>query len=147
MSEKAKKVDETVEIVETVNEVKDLALTSEGVNELIKSGNIGDALKSLKPVGFSLTAEYLEMEEGEVARFVVVQHATMTVEDDDHNKKEVPCVLMINEDNKTVKAAQTVLVGSLRGCTVPYPIQVTCLGSQKMAGGRKYTGFEILPLS
>lgn len=148
MSEKAKKVENAETVEATKNE---MVLSSENITGLVQNGILGDALKSLKPVGFSLTAQYLEMSAGETRRFVVVQHQTMTVESDNGEKngekREVPSVIMIDEDNNTVKAAQTVLVGALKGCPVPYPIEVTCIGDVKMQGGRKYTKFEVLPLS
>jgi len=146
MSEKAKKV-ELTETVEATTVENAVVLTNDSVSGLVQAGSLGDALKSLKPVGYSLTAEYLEMSAGETRRFVVVQHQTMTVEGDNGEKREVPSVIMIDEDNNTVKAAQTVLVGALKGCPTPYPIEVTCIGDVKMQGGRKYTKFEILPLS
>ncbi len=143
MSKDAKKVEEVKE-AQTENA---LVLTEDSARDLVKNGGVGAALGAMTPQGFSLTAEYLEMEEGEVAKFLVVQRQMMKVADDAGEEKEVEAILMINEEDKTVKAAQTVLVGSMRGVALPAAIQVTCNGNVKLTGGRSYTSFDVLPLS
>lgn len=120
-------------------------------NELataVATGNIGAMLESGKKKGFSLTSEYLSMEDGEVARFAVMEVSTMTVEDKEGEAgatKEIEILLMIDENNSTVSAAQTVLVNSIKS-QVPCMVEIRCKGDIKLAGGKKYTGFDVFPL-
>lgn len=133
---------------ETTNEVVVLENNNQ-VGELLQSGKLGDTLKGMSRVGFSLTSEYLDMEAGQTMRGIAVGLSSMQTERDVNGTKEmvdVECILIVGEDEKTYKAAQTVLVSELKKSNFPLPIEIICKGKVEMKGGKSYTDFDVFPL-
>ena len=128
---------------------KEVATAEQTLNTSIEQGSIGDMLSGARKKGFSLTSDYLSMEDGEARRFAVMSLNKMTVEDKEAGKegqtKEIEVLLMIDENGSTVSAGQTVLVNSIKN-QIPCMVEIVCKGEIKMAGGRKYTAFDVFPL-
>ena len=132
---------------ETTNEVV-LSDEQVAISKAVSAGSIGDLLKKSEKQGFSITSTYLEMESGETQRFAAMQMHEMTVEDKEAGEgitKTVPCLLMIDENNSTISAAQTVLVNSIKP-HLPCLVEVTCKGSVDLGKGRSYTDFDVFIL-
>lgn len=130
---------------EATNEV---ATVEQELNLAIENESIGSMLNSARKKGFSLTSDYLSMEEGEARRFAVMSTNMMTVEDKESGEgktKEIEVLIMIDENGSTVSAGQTVLVNSIKS-QIPCLVEIVCKGDIKLAGGRKYTGFDVFPL-
>ena len=138
MSNKKEEVKEEV-IVSVGNE------TANAVNNAVLSGSVGDLLSKAKPRGFSLTSDFLTMEEGEVSRFAAMEFGTVTVKDQDSDvkdaTKEVDCIYMVNEEGKTVCAAQTIIVNTLKS-QIPCAVEISEKGTGG-TGNRKYQNFDI----
>lgn len=140
------KVEKTV-VEETTNEVSTV-INNLTPQEIAGSGNVGELLKGMKKENFSLTSEYLEMEVGQVSRFVAMQVGKMIVDKqvgETVEQKELDCIIMVDEENKTKRSAQTVIVSSLRDF-VPCAVEIEYLGEVKTAKG-KYQSFNITRLS
>ena len=135
--------EETVE-KEEVAVVAKVGTQENEISEAIQSGNIGEMLANAGKAGFSLTSSFLDMEVGEVDRFVVVQKSTAMVEDNNtKEQKEIPTVLLINSNGETKQAAHTVLVNAA-GNAVGKMIEVECLGKPK---GKNYFDYVVTPLN
>jgi len=116
------------------------------ISNALASGNLADVLAAKTKRSYTATAEYLKMEEGEVSRFAVMEVKTMLVDDENSTekdaKKSVPCVLMVNEENKTVIAAQMKLVNALNS-SAPCFAEVEYLGKVKLGQGRAYADYVV----
>ena len=135
---KSKKVEVKEEIVK-VQIVK-----GNEISNAIQNGNIGDMLKNATKSGYSLTSVYLEMELGEVDRFVVMQESTVTVEDANTKlPKEIPTILMVNSNGTTVQGSHTVLVNAAKK-VLGKMIEVECLGKPK---GKNYVDYSVTALN
>jgi len=137
------KAKETVETVE--NEVV-IATEKTPTEVAIQNGSIGEFLKGKEKAGYSLTAEFLEMEDGQIGRFMVMQNSTSEVKTENGEVKEIPCLIMVNEEGRTVRATQTVLVNSIKSNSMPCAVEIVAKGIVKMQGGRKYYDFDVFPL-
>ena len=142
---KVEKVEKVETVVSIDNSKQGLAIA---VNNAVASGNIGNILKNATPKGFSMTSDFLKMEDGETMRFAVMEFGTVTVKDEDSDvkdaKKDIDCIYMVNEHGTTVIAPQTIIVNTLKS-QVPCLVQITSTGKGGN-GNRKYDNFDILPL-
>ena len=143
MSKAKETVEATVET--TQNEV--LVASEKTPTEVaIQNGKVGELLKGKTKAGYSLTAEFLEMEDGQIGRFMVMQNSTSEVKTENGEIKEIPCLIMVNEEGRTVRATQTVLVNSIKSNSMPCAVEIVAKGIVKMQGGRKYYDFDVFPL-
>jgi len=148
MSAKEKDNSKTIEETNEVQTVKNEVLTTGGnsILEALKGGNLSDILFSREKRSYTATSKYLKMEDGEVSRFVALEVKTMFVDDDESNdkdaKKEIPCLVMVNEDSETVTAAQMKLVNALVGKT-PCFVEVESLGKVSLGKGKAYNDYIV----
>ena len=136
----------TKETVETVKSEVVIATEKTPTELAIQNGNVGELLKGKTKAGYSLTAEFLEMEDGQIGRFMVMQNSTSEVKTENGEVKEIPCLIMVNEEGRTVRATQTVLVNSIKSNSMPCAVEIVAKGIVKMQGGRKYYDFDVFPL-
>ena len=133
-----------------VEETTDKAVNTE-LAEKVAKGNVSDLLKKTERQGFSLTSSYLDMEEGETRKFVAMSLSTMTVQDQESEDKEatkdIPVVVMIDENDSTVSAGQTVIYNTLKNPVLPCPVEIVCKGEKKLQGGHKYIDYDVFPLN
>ena len=86
------------------------------------------------------------MEEGEISRFFAAKVTSLKTKDDNDVERTVEAILLVNDEGKSVTAAQTIIVQSLRDC-VPCAVELQFNGLVKMAGGHKYADFIITRLN
>ena len=116
------------------------------IASIIQGGGIAALLKTAEPKGFSLTCEYLKMEEGEKSRYAAMQMTSMIMKNDDTGEeKEIECILLIDEDNKTVAAGQMVIVNALKKC-LPQLVEIEHTGVKDLGKGKKLAEFTVIPL-
>lgn len=133
------------------NEVKEVSgqALKIAVATAVSEGKIGDILNGAKKSSYSLTSDYLNMEIGEVGRFVAMEKSTMQVEDKESDvkgaTKSIPCILLVDEGGNTVSAGQTVLVNVLEP-KLPCLVEITYLEKVDMGGGKSYDKFSVFEL-
>lgn len=141
------KTKETVQETEEATQNEVVVVTEKNETEMaMQEGRVGELLKGKTKAGYSLTAEFLEMEDGQIGRFMVMQNSTSEVKTENGEVKEIPCLIMVNEEGRTVRATQTVLVNSIKSNPMPCAVEIVSKGIVKMQGGRKYYDFDVFPL-
>lgn len=89
-----------------------------------------------------LTADYLEMEDGESMRFIYIGETNVKTESDVLNG-----VKLIGEDKKTYVTAGVVIVNSLTDLPVFTPVEISYLGVKKLAKGKTVKMYSVTLLN
>lgn len=144
MSKDAKNTEATVENNEVAT--VETVVSNNNVAEALQGDSLAEVLAAKTKRSYTNTSKYLKMEDGEIGRFAAVEVKTMFVDDNDSDikdaKKEIPCVVLVNEKNETVTAAQMKLVNALTG-SVPCFVEVESLGKKDLGKGRSYSDYVV----
>lgn len=114
------------------------------IQQAIENGNFTEMMGGLSK-SYSLTSSYLEMEEGEVLRAVVVSRLEIDAMNEGDGKSEA--IRMITETGETLVTASTVIVKNLSGIDLPCPVQIEHHGKEKGKNGFFYDNYKVYKLT
>lgn len=124
-------------------------ITKTSVEEQLKnisSKELGQMLDKMD-VGQEVTADYLELEDGEVVKAVVIAKTTFTTDEvDDNGNPIIKPASVIRTSEGTYITANTVLVRALHRLPLFSAVQITRTGKVKTAGGRTYINYSVQTL-